>query len=49
MELTEMTNEDLVALSTACLADEEENHDEPACLGCQAWAVYESRGCPVLS
>lgn len=54
MNLEEMSNFDLVALSTACDGEAEElvlagSHDEAACLGCQAWAVYETRGCPVLS
>jgi len=50
MELNEMTNEDLVSLATACLGDDEgDAHDESTCLGCQAWAVYEARGCQRLS
>lgn len=54
MELTDMTNEDLVARALLfCEADVEEAagrvHDESSCTGCQAWAVYESRGCPRLA
>lgn len=53
MNLEELSNFDLVALAVVCDGEAEEaaggTHDESACLGCQAWAVYESRGCPGLS
>lgn len=53
MELTDLTNEDLVDLAVACPGQDQEAaglvHDESACLACQAWAVYETRGAPRLS
>lgn len=42
MELTELSDTDLLALATTEVGCGDDDHDELGCLACQAWAVWES-------
>lgn len=43
MELTELSDDDLLLLSYECTLSTEPSNEPHDCLGCQAFGVWESR------